>query len=122
MKAPLKQGDVMKVGWIGLGQIGTQMVKRLCAAHFDVTVHPRGQGRAEAAAAGAMIAPDYATLAVDSDALFLCVYDEAQGEAVLFDEGTLAALRPGSLLVIHTTASPQALRRIGEHADLAGIA
>jgi 3-hydroxyisobutyrate dehydrogenase-like beta-hydroxyacid dehydrogenase len=106
----------MKIGWIGLGIIGTLMVKRLLAAGRSVTVYPRGAGLAEVTANGATQQGDYALLGRDSDLLVLCVYDDAQVRSVLFDNGALAAMRPGSVLALHTTGSPALMRELGEKA------
>lgn len=102
----------MRIGWIGLGSIGTQMVKRLRAAGHDVAVYARGAGLDEATAAGATPCASYARLAGHSDMLFLCVYNDAQMIDILFDQGALAALAPGSTIVIHTTGSPATAQRI----------
>lgn len=102
----------MAVGWVGLGSIGSQMVKRLLAAGERVTVYPRGAGLADARAAGAADCADYAALAAQSDVLILCVYNDAQLIDILFTHAALDALRPGTTLVIHTTGSPDLARRI----------
>jgi 3-hydroxyisobutyrate dehydrogenase len=105
-----------KIGWIGLGMIGTEMVLRLRSSGHDVTVYPRGTGLARVKAAGAEQCEDYAELAKLSDVLFLCVYSDAQLIDILFARGALAALRPGSTLIIHTTGSPETARRIAQEA------
>ncbi|HEX7876238.1 MAG TPA: NAD(P)-dependent oxidoreductase [Sphingobium sp.] len=102
----------MRIGWIGLGGIGTQMVKRLRAAGHDVAVYGRGAGLDEATAAGAAPCSSYAQLAGQSDILFLCVYSDAQMIDILFDQGALTALPPASTIVIHTTGSPATAQRI----------
>jgi 3-hydroxyisobutyrate dehydrogenase len=106
----------MNIGFIGLGQIGTEMVKRLRAAGFPVTVYPRGVGLAEAREAGAEPCDDYARLAAQSDAMILIVFNDDQLRDILFEQGALAAMRPGSVLAVHVTGSP-ALR--GEIQDRA---
>lgn len=96
----------MNVGFIGLGQIGTEMVKRLRGEGFAVTVYPRGAGLAEARAAGAAECGDYASLAAQSDVLILIVFSDDQLREILFDSGALAAMQPGSVLAVHVTGSP----------------
>lgn len=103
-------GSLMNIGFIGLGQIGTEMVKQLRMFDFAVTVYPRGAGLAEVRAGGAVECANYAQLAAGSDALAVIVYDDAQLREILFEEGALAAMSPGSVLAIHVTGSP-ALRR-----------
>ena len=106
----------MAIGWVGLGTIGTQMVRRLLDAGWPVTVYPRGGGLAEVTGSGAQQQSDYARLASESDLLVLCVYDDDQLRDVLFDKGALGALRPGSVLALHTTGSPLLMRELGEKA------
>lgn len=109
--------SAVRIGWVGLGQIGTQMVLRLRAARFAVTAFRRGGGVCEVEAAGTEIADDYAALAAHSDILVLCVYNEQQVRDIIFEQGALNAMPPGSLLVIHTTATPAALQEIAARAQ-----
>jgi 3-hydroxyisobutyrate dehydrogenase len=106
----------MKIGWIGLGEIGTHMAQRLLAAGHDVTVYARGAGLAAAKASGAKTSDDYTALAAGSEMLGLCVFTDAQLREVLLDRGALAAMQPGSLVAIHTTGSPALARELGERA------
>lgn len=106
----------MKIGWIGLGSIGTAMVKRALAAGHEVKVYERGAGLGECQNAGATISPDYRAVAADADVLGLCVFSDAQLRATLLEEGALAAMRPGTVVVVHTTGSPAVSREIGARA------
>jgi 3-hydroxyisobutyrate dehydrogenase-like beta-hydroxyacid dehydrogenase len=106
----------MNIGWIGLGVIGTQMAKRLLAAGHAVMVYGRGAGLAEALGAGASQTKNYAELAAKNDLLILCLFDDKQVRDVLFDQGALQAMKPGSVLAIHTTGSPRLSREAGERA------
>ena len=106
----------MNIGWVGLGEIGTAMVKRLLDAGHAVTVYERGQGLAEVKAAGAQSLGDYRALAAASELLVLCVFSDAQMREVLFDGGALDALRPGAVLMFHTTGSPELAIELGERA------
>ncbi|MCB2047492.1 MAG: NAD(P)-dependent oxidoreductase [Novosphingobium sp.] len=106
----------MKVGWIGLGEIGKHMALRVLDAGHDLVAYDRGAGKEEVAAKGARMTSDYAALAAGCEALCLCLFSDAQVRDVLFDQGTLAAMQPGSVLAIHTTGSPALAREIGERA------
>jgi 3-hydroxyisobutyrate dehydrogenase-like beta-hydroxyacid dehydrogenase len=106
----------MKIGWIGLGGIGVEMVKRLRAADFPVTVYTRGKGLDEAKAAGAATCDSYTALAAQSELLCLCVFNDIQLRDVMFNEGVLAALPPGAIVANHTTGSPEVNREIGARA------
>jgi 3-hydroxyisobutyrate dehydrogenase-like beta-hydroxyacid dehydrogenase len=106
----------MKIGWIGLGGIGRCMALRAISAGHQLTAYDRGAGKEEIAAKGAVLTGDYAELAANCEALCLCVFSDSQLREVLFDNGTLAAMKPGSIVVIHTTGSPALTREIGERA------
>jgi 3-hydroxyisobutyrate dehydrogenase-like beta-hydroxyacid dehydrogenase len=109
----------MKVGFLGLGNMGTSMVRRLLAAGHQVTVWNRTRQRAEALAeAGARIADTPAAAAFESDAVMTMLFDDAAHEQVLFgEEGLLDALAPGTLHISLSTVSvPLSERLTAEHA------
>ncbi|MFT3968513.1 MAG: NAD(P)-binding domain-containing protein, partial [Sphingobium sp.] len=103
----------MRIGWIGLGAIGTNMVRRALGAGHRLTVFARGKGLEEVIAEGAWTSGDYRALAAQSDVLAICLFNDIQVRSVLFEEGALASMRPGSVLAIHTTGSPGLAREIG---------
>ncbi|MFC3172830.1 NAD(P)-dependent oxidoreductase [Novosphingobium bradum] len=111
----------MNIGWVGLGSIGTEMAKQALKAGHAVTVYGRGQGLEAITAAGAAVSQSYAEIAGGCDLLGLCVFKDAQLREVLLDGGALAAMKPGSVVVIHTTGSPALARELGERAP-AGVA
>ncbi|CAN5162557.1 NAD(P)-dependent oxidoreductase [soil metagenome] len=106
----------MRIGWIGLGAIGTNMVRRARGAGHEVIAFARGEGLEAALAMGATASNDYRAVASGCDILALCLFSDAQVRSALFDEGTLAAMESGSVVVIHTTGSPALAREIGERA------
>lgn len=108
----------MRIGWVGLGEIGTQMVKRLLSADYPVEAYKRGAGLEAVTAAGVTTSADYAELAAGCDMLVLCVFNDDQLRDVLFGGGALAALRPGSIVAIHTTGSPELSQEIAERAPV----
>ena len=110
----------MRVGFVGLGGIGTQMVKRALAAGHQVTVYARGAGLTDVVETGAAKSGNYAELAAASETLVLCVYNDDQLSDVLLAEGALAAMTPGSTVVLHTTGSPELARELGAEAP-AGV-
>jgi 3-hydroxyisobutyrate dehydrogenase len=106
----------MKIGFVGLGVIGTEMVKHLREKNYEVVAYPRGAGLEEARAAGASECANYAEIAAQSDALILIVFTDEQMRDILFNHGALAAMRPGSVLTIHVTGSPQLRQEIQDKA------
>lgn len=110
----------MKVGWIGLGSIGANMAAQVLGAGHELVAYARGAGQAEVAGRGGRLVPDYLEVAAGCDVLGVCVFSDAQLREALIESGALAAMRPGAVLAIHTTGSPQLARELGERAP-AGV-
>lgn len=106
----------MKVGWIGLGEIGKEMALRVLGAGHELNAYDRGAGKADVAAKGGKMIGDYASLASTCELLCLCLFNDEQVREVMFDGGALAAMQPGSVLAIHTTGSPRLMRELGDKA------
>ncbi|MGA2672188.1 MAG: NAD(P)-dependent oxidoreductase [Terracidiphilus sp.] len=109
----------MKIGFLGLGNMGTPMARRLLAAGYEVTVWNRSRERAEALAAqGAWIAATPAEAARGAEAVLTSLFDDAAHEEVLFGPGgLLEALEPGTLHISLSTISAALSERLtAEHA------
>jgi 3-hydroxyisobutyrate dehydrogenase-like beta-hydroxyacid dehydrogenase len=99
-----------RIGFLGAGQIGAPMVRRLVEDGAELTVFARRpEVRAELAAFGARTVASIADLGSDHDLLISCVFSDAQFESIA-DE-VAAVLAPGSVFASHTTGSPTTLRR-----------
>lgn len=97
----------MKIGFIGLGDQGEPMAEAILDAGYALRVWARRpEVLQKFAQRGAGVAADPADLARDVDQLALCVISEADCREILFDKGALAAMKPGSAVVIHATISP----------------
>lgn len=111
----------MKIGFIGLGTMGEPMAGRLLASGHELTVHNRTREREERlAAAGAARAATPRACARDRDVVFVMVSDTPDVQAVVLgDEGALAGMAPGSVLIDMSTISPATTRLIaaalGDH-------
>ena len=112
----------MRIGWVGLGMIGAEMVKRLLASGFDVSVYDRGAGAAEVKALGASASSDYRALATGSDLFVVCVFDDSQVRDVLLEQGALSAMRSGSIVAVHTTGAPALAKELAVLGERAGVA
>ena len=112
-----------RIGFIGLGTMGSAMAGHLARAGHPLTVWNRTPGRAtELLALGAVEAPDPARLAATSDVVVVCVSDTPDVEAVLLGPAGLAgAARPGSLVIDCSTIAPGATRHIAERLAASGI-
>lgn len=95
----------MKVGFIGLGSMGSAMASNLVAAGHAVTVWNRSEASAEPLLAlGAKLArtPDRAVL---GDAVCSMLANDQAVRAVFLDSGLLDAMDPGTVHVNHATIS-----------------
>jgi 2-hydroxy-3-oxopropionate reductase len=102
------------IGFIGLGTMGTPMVRRLLRSGHAVTVWARrAETIAPLAADGARPAASPADVAARSDIVMTMVTDtKAVEEVVLGERGIARGARPGALVVDHSTIAPDGERRI----------
>ena len=109
----------MKIGFVGLGKMGTPMARRLLAAGHELTAWNRTRERAEALAAeGAQVASTPAEAALGAEAVLTSLFDDAAHEDVFFGaDGLLEALAPGALHISLSTISVALCERLtAEHA------
>ena len=101
-----------RIGFCGLGTMGSAMAGNLCKAGFEVTVWNRTPGKAgELVAVGAREASSPAEVARNADIVVTCVSDTPDVEAVLFGpEGVAAGLASGGMVIDCSTISPDATR------------
>jgi 3-hydroxyisobutyrate dehydrogenase len=92
----------MKTGFIGLGNLGTAMAKRLISEGIELTVWNRTRGKA--VGLGADIAESPASLASSVDILFLNLFDsDAVRSVLLGDGGVLKGDCKGTIIIDTTT-------------------
>ncbi len=114
----------VRVAFLGLGVMGFPMAGHLAKAGHSVCVYNRNATKAVlwAEEYGGDTAATPALAASDCDFVFVCVgNDDDVREVVLGDSGALAAMKPGAVLVDHTTASAELARELNEAADARGI-
>jgi 3-hydroxyisobutyrate dehydrogenase-like beta-hydroxyacid dehydrogenase len=113
-----------RVGFIGLGIMGSRMAANLVRAGFPVTVWNRTRQRAEAWAEEhrGEVADTPAACAAAADVVVTMVVDGAQVEQVLLGEdGAAQGGRAGMLFVDCSTIAPAEARSIGARLDEQGI-
>jgi 3-hydroxyisobutyrate dehydrogenase-like beta-hydroxyacid dehydrogenase len=112
-----------RLGFIGLGNLGSRIAHRLMKAGFPMTVFDRDRDKAkELESLGATVAPDPRKLADRVDMVLSCVPDAAAVEAVyLGPGGVLRTTRPGTLIIEMSTVAPNTSRRLSEAAREFGI-
>lgn len=97
----------MRVGWIGLGMMGLAMARCAARAGHDVLGVTRGRPEHRALPDdGGRLSTDLAEVVAHAELLCLNLFDDAQLRELLDGERLLARLRPGTILVIHTTGDP----------------
>lgn len=106
----------MKVGFIGLGNMGQGMAQNVLKGGFDLHVFTRTSSKVQAMEAkGAKGAASTADLTREVDIVLACLPDVATGEEVFLRE-VVPAARPGQILVDHSTVGPSTSRKIYEAA------
>jgi 3-hydroxyisobutyrate dehydrogenase len=107
------------VGFIGLGKMGTPMVRRLAAGGVDVRGHDIASGVAEGLADVLTPVPSAAAAADGAPVVILMLPDSDVVEKVV-GGGLLDALEPGALLVDMSTSEPVRTRALAERVEERG--
>jgi 3-hydroxyisobutyrate dehydrogenase len=101
------------VAVVGVGDMGSEMIPHLIAARFNVTAYDINRERLKAAATdGATLADSPAGAAREADIILSLVMSADIETAHLGKDGILAGLRPGAILIIGSTTTPEIVRDI----------
>jgi 3-hydroxyisobutyrate dehydrogenase-like beta-hydroxyacid dehydrogenase len=113
----------MKIGFLGLGKMGTPMALRLLAAGHELSVWNRTEGRTKPLLReGAVAAATPAEAELGADAVITMLFDDAAYEEVLFGpNGLMDALEPGALHIACSTISVALSRRLTREHERRGI-
>ena len=105
----------MRVGWIGLGIMGSRMAANLARAGHELTVHNRTREKAEAWVAehGGTVADTPAHIRGEV-VITMLVDGEQVEEALLGQDGAARAAEEGMVFVDMSTIGAEAARAIGE--------
>jgi 3-hydroxyisobutyrate dehydrogenase len=103
-----------RLGFIGLGYLGSRIARRLVAAGFPVIVYDRDHTKAaQLTALGARVSPDPGELASEVDVILSCLSDDSVVEAVYLGIGNvLRSARPGTRIIELSTISPETSREL----------
>jgi len=106
----------MKIGFLGLGQMGVPMAMRLLAAGHELTVWNRTEVRADPLLReGAVLAGTPAEAELGAEVVITMLFDDAAYELVLFgDNGLMDALSPGAIHISCSTISVALSERLTE--------
>ncbi|MEO7954953.1 MAG: NAD(P)-dependent oxidoreductase [Polaromonas sp.] len=112
------------VAFLGLGVMGYLMAGHLAQAGHEVTVYNRSSAKAEAWCDEfkGMSAATPRQAAANADIVFCCVGNDDDLRAVaLGKDGAFAGMKPGDILVDHTTASANVARELYAAARQLGL-
>ena len=111
-----------KVGWAGLGNMGTPMAKNLIKAGFEVTVWNRSKEKEkEATEAGAATAENPQQLTAKSDIVLIMVSDDkAVKEIFNGEDGLLSGDCQGKLFINVSTVSPDTSKIVADLCEKKG--
>src|SRR5437762_30521 len=101
--------ESQKLGWIGLGHMGSRIATRLRNAGSTIMVYDHDRAKAdELVSQGAELGTSLAALAAHADVIFSSVPDAAAVRSVYFGTyGVLYNAKPGARIVEMSTVAPE---------------
>lgn len=108
----------LRIGFIGLGLMGSRLASRLIPVG-DLSVYDVDAAKVAAFAGHARTASTITEVAEGADVVSICVQNDAQVTECA--EAVLPVMPPGSVLVIHSTVSPQTVKAAGRIASARGV-
>ncbi len=111
------------VAVVGTGRMGAAMAARLAAAGHPLVLYNRTRARAELAAAGteARMVDTAAEAARVADVVMVSLADDAAVRAAYAgDDGLVAGLRPGTVVLEMSTIAPRTVREVAPAVQAAG--
>jgi len=111
---------IEKVGFIGLGDIGLPMAKRIVSGGYQVTVcgHVRREPVEEMKRLGAQEARTPKEVAQASEVVITMVRDDPQSDRVILGpDGVLEGAKASDCIIMMSTLSPDFCRRVEEAAS-----
>lgn len=108
-----------KIGFIGLGRMGKPMAKNLTKGRYEITVYDVvNEAVEEMVELGAKRAVNSKEVARACEVIISMVRDDTQTEMVMWGEGGIfEGIKPGSTIIITSTASPSLCQKIAREAS-----
>jgi 3-hydroxyisobutyrate dehydrogenase-like beta-hydroxyacid dehydrogenase len=105
----------MRVGFIGLGNMGGPLASFVLKAGFSLVVHDlRREAASTLLEGGAVWADSPKDVAAQCEVICICVPGPPEMQAVtLGDRGLVAGVSRGSVVIDHTTNAPGVVREVG---------
>jgi len=113
----------MRIGYLGVGNIGEAIGANAIAAGFDLMVYDlRPEPLERLRVLGAKVASSARDLGRHSEILQVSIAGDERIEAALFSAGgAMEGLQAGSIVALHSTMNPATVRRIAERAGPRGV-
>ena len=113
----------MRLGFIGLGNMGNEMARHLLAAGHTLVTYARGErSRINASRLGLTPLPSPGEVARESEVVFTMVTAGSDVESIaLGPDGIVQSDLPGMILVDMSTISPAIARNVGQRLGERGI-
>jgi len=115
--------DEVKLGFVGLGNMGGRIARRLLDHEYQLSVFDREPAKTEdIAARGAVVAKSILELARTSDVVLSCLTNDVAVRSVYTGpEGVFAGARPQTVVLEMSTISPESSRELHRIGARAGI-
>lgn len=111
----------MKIGFIGLGVMGTPMARHLLVAGHELYAHTRSGVPAELLGQGAKPCSSGKEVAEHADVVITMLPDTPDVELVLFGpNGVAEGLKPGATVIDMSSISPLETKRFAQRIELLG--
>jgi 3-hydroxyisobutyrate dehydrogenase-like beta-hydroxyacid dehydrogenase len=119
----LLTSDQVKLGFIGLGNMGTRIARRLLDHRYQMSVYDTDTTKVQGIAQhGAVAAKSISELARAADVILSCLTNDRAVHSVYHDpEGVLAGARTGTVVIEMSTISPESSRELHRLGATRGI-
>lgn len=112
----------MRLGYIGLGNMGGALAARLAPGGDVYAFDMNAEAVAAQVSLGAAAAPDLRSVAKECDVIFLCLPTSAHVRQVIFGpDGLSGDLRPGTVIIDQTSGDPRETRQINDELASLGV-
>ena len=117
MNQDIKLNPIKTVGFVGIGNMGSPMVRQLQAAGYPVLVFDTDREKCEALAreANVEIADDLAQIGAQADAVITMLpTSKIVRDVILGENGVASGLKPNTIVIDMSTSLPEDTLKLGE--------
>jgi len=109
-----------RVGFVGVGKLGRPIAQRLIQSGFDLVVFDKEDAAtSQFEGTSACVTKSLHKLAMECRVICLCLPGPREMEEVMLGEGGIEVnIRPGTLIIDHTTNSPTLVRQVEKRLKL----